>query len=38
MEPAVGLPIEAARPRALAGYDAAVAARLTLPLGLALDA
>jgi hypothetical protein len=34
----VGLPIEAARPRALASYDAAVAARLTLPLGLALDA
>jgi type IV pilus assembly protein PilM len=34
---AVGLPIEAARPRALDGYDAATAARLTLPLGLALD-
>jgi type IV pilus assembly protein PilM len=38
MEPAVGLPIEVARPRALAGYDATTAARLTLPLGLALDA
>jgi type IV pilus assembly protein PilM len=37
MKPAVGLPIEAARPPALAGYDAATAARLTLPLGLALD-
>lgn len=37
MESAVGLPIEVARPRALAGYDAASAARLTLPLGLALD-
>lgn len=37
MEPAVGLPIEVARPRALAGYDTATAARLTLPLGLALD-
>jgi type IV pilus assembly protein PilM len=37
MEPAVGLPIEIARPPALAGYDAVTAARLTLPLGLALD-
>jgi type IV pilus assembly protein PilM len=37
MEPAVGLPISIARPRALEGYDAATAARLTLPLGLALD-
>jgi len=37
MEPAVGLPIEVAHPRALAGFDAPTAARLTLPLGLALD-
>jgi type IV pilus assembly protein PilM len=37
MEPAAGLPISVARPRALDGYDAATAARLTLPLGLALD-
>jgi type IV pilus assembly protein PilM len=38
MEPAIGLPIAVGRPRALANYDAATAARLTLPLGLALDA
>jgi type IV pilus assembly protein PilM len=38
MEPQVDLPIAVARPPALAGYDAATAARLTLPLGLALDA
>jgi type IV pilus assembly protein PilM len=37
MEPTVGLPITVGRPRALDGYDAATAARLTLPLGLALD-
>lgn len=37
MAPGVGLPIEIAHPPALAGYDAATAARLTLPLGLALD-
>jgi type IV pilus assembly protein PilM len=37
MEPAVGLPIAIGRPAALGGYDAATAARLTLPLGLALD-
>jgi Tfp pilus assembly PilM family ATPase len=37
MEPAVGLPISIGRPQALAGYDAATAARLTLPLGIALD-
>jgi type IV pilus assembly protein PilM len=37
MEPAVGLPITVGRPRALDAYDAATAARLTLPLGLALD-
>jgi type IV pilus assembly protein PilM len=36
MEPAIGLPISAACPRALDAYDAAKAARLTLPLGLAL--
>ncbi len=37
MEPAVGLPITIGRPRALDGYDAATAARLTVPLGLALE-
>jgi type IV pilus assembly protein PilM len=37
MEPAVGVPITVGRPRALDGYDTATAARLTLPLGLALD-
>jgi type IV pilus assembly protein PilM len=37
MEPAVGLPITVGRPAALDGYDAATAARLTLPLGVALD-
>jgi len=37
MEPAVGMPISIGRPAALSGYDAATAARLTLPLGLALD-
>jgi type IV pilus assembly protein PilM len=37
MEPQLGLPIAVGRPRALAGYDAATAARLTLALGLALD-
>lgn len=38
MEPQVGLPITVGRPDALAGYDVATAARLTLPLGIALDA
>jgi len=37
MEPAAGLPIAIGRPAALGAYDAATAARLTLPLGLALD-
>jgi type IV pilus assembly protein PilM len=37
IETTVGLPIVVSRPSALAGYDAATAARLTLPLGLALD-
>lgn len=37
MEQAVGLPIAVGRPAALSGYDAATAARLTLPLGLAMD-
>ncbi len=37
MEPAIGLPIAVGRPDALAGYDAASAARLTLPLGIALE-
>jgi type IV pilus assembly protein PilM len=38
MAPQVGLPIVVGRPQALAGYDVATAARLTLPLGIALDA
>jgi Tfp pilus assembly PilM family ATPase len=33
----LGLPIELGRPAALSGYDAATAARLALPLGIALD-
>ncbi len=37
MEPAIGMPIAVGRPSALAGYDAATAARLTLPLGIALE-
>jgi type IV pilus assembly protein PilM len=37
MEAAIGMPIAVGRPPALGGYDAATAARLTLPLGLALD-
>jgi type IV pilus assembly protein PilM len=37
MEPNIGLPIVATRPRALDGYEATTAARLTVPLGLALD-
>ncbi|OJU82333.1 MAG: hypothetical protein BGO11_11460 [Solirubrobacterales bacterium 70-9] len=37
MEPQIGLPIAVGRPAALAGYDAATAARLALPLGIALD-
>ncbi len=37
MEPQVGLPIGVGRPVALSGYDAATAARLALPLGIALD-
>lgn len=37
MESDVGLPIAVGRPAALSGYDAATAARLTVPLGLALD-
>lgn len=37
IEATVGLPIVVSRPPALAGHDAATAARLTLPLGLALD-
>jgi type IV pilus assembly protein PilM len=37
MEPQTGLPILAGRPAALAGYDPATAARLALPLGIALD-
>jgi len=37
MQPALGLPIHSGRPEALAGLDAAAAARLTLPFGLALD-
>jgi type IV pilus assembly protein PilM len=37
MEPVLGLPIEIGRPAALAGFDPATAARLTLPFGLALE-
>jgi type IV pilus assembly protein PilM len=37
MEPVLGLPISVAHPTALGGLDAASAARLTLPYGLALD-
>jgi type IV pilus assembly protein PilM len=37
MEPRIGLPICVGRPAALAAYDAATAARLALPLGIALD-
>lgn len=37
MQPTLGLPIATGRPDALAGFDAATAARLTLPFGLALD-
>lgn len=37
MEAQLGLPILPGSPAALSGYDAATAARLTLPLGLALD-
>ena len=37
MEPALGLPISIGRPEALADLDAASAARLTLPYGLALE-
>jgi type IV pilus assembly protein PilM len=38
MEAGLGLPLAAARPVALEGLDEAVAARLTLPFGLALEA
>jgi hypothetical protein len=37
MEPGLGLPIATDRPRALAGFDPAAAARLTVPYGLALE-
>ncbi|HEY2714883.1 MAG TPA: type IV pilus assembly protein PilM [Solirubrobacterales bacterium] len=37
MEPTLEMPISSARPEALDGLDALAAARLTLPLGLALD-
>jgi type IV pilus assembly protein PilM len=37
MEERLGLPIAVSRPAALAGFDAPLAARLTLPLGLALE-
>lgn len=37
MEPILGLPIKIGRPEPLAGLDAASAARLTLPYGLALE-
>jgi Tfp pilus assembly PilM family ATPase len=38
MEEGLDLSISVARPPALAGYDEATAARLTLPYGLALEA
>jgi type IV pilus assembly protein PilM len=38
MRAGLDLPISVARPPALAGYDDAVAARLTLPYGIALEA
>ncbi|MGH2974477.1 MAG: cell division protein FtsA, partial [Solirubrobacterales bacterium] len=37
MEPILGLPIAVGRAEALGGLDPAIAARLTLPFGLALD-
>ncbi len=37
MAPVLALPIETARPAALRSFDAATAARLTLPFGLALE-
>jgi type IV pilus assembly protein PilM len=37
MQPELNIPIAAAHPAALSGYDAVSAARLTLPFGLALD-
>ncbi len=37
MEPSLGMPILVGTPEPLAGYDAASAARLTLPYGLALE-
>lgn len=37
MEPVIGLPIAIGRPEALGDLDPALAARLTLPFGLALD-
>jgi type IV pilus assembly protein PilM len=37
MEPAAGLPISIGRPASFADYDAAAAARLTVPFGLALE-
>lgn len=37
MDPALGLPIEIGQAEALAGLDAATAARFTLPFGLALE-
>lgn len=37
MHSTLGLPVEIGRPSALAGYDPALASRLTLPFGIALD-
>jgi type IV pilus assembly protein PilM len=37
MEPSLGLPIATGNPAALAGFDTATAARLTIPFGLALS-
>jgi type IV pilus assembly protein PilM len=37
MEAGIGIPISAARPAALSGFDESAAARLTVPFGLALE-
>ena len=37
MHSTLGLPVEIGRPSALAGYEPALASRLTLPFGIALD-
>jgi hypothetical protein len=37
MEAGIGIPISAARPPALGGFEESAAARLTVPFGLALE-